>query len=89
MSLGEDVEMIRFLPHLCVIHTILFALTGCADTVPVQPVNITGSDLCRIQPEPLTWDVADTAPTIKGVRQFNARWSSRCGSKAKKGVPVS
>lgn len=65
----------------------LFALTGCAGDPPVQPVNITGSDMCRIQPEPLTWDVADTAPTIKGVRQFNARWASRCSKK--KGTPVS
>lgn len=63
-------------------------LIGCADTVPVQPVKIVGSDMCRIQPSPLTWDVKDTAPTITGIRQFNARWTSRCGKKAK-GAPVS
>lgn len=60
---------------------------GCTGDPPVQPVNITASDFCRIQPRPISWDVKDTPPTIKDVRQFNARWASRCGSK--KGAPVS
>lgn len=64
------------------------ALSGCASTPPIQPVNITGSDMCRIQPNALTWDIKDTPPTITGIRQFNARWASRCGRKAK-GAPVS
>lgn len=70
---------------ICIFCTLL--LSGCASTPPVQPVTITGSDMCRIQPHALTWDVADTPPTIKGVREFNARWASRCSKKAK-GAPV-
>ena len=68
----------------------VLTLAGCATTPPIQPVNITSSDLCRIQPHALTWDIADTPPTITGIRQFNARWASRCSTKAKrKGAPVS
>jgi len=58
------------------------ALGGCASqNATVQPVNIVSSDLCQIQPNKLSWDVKDTPDTIKGVRQFNARWDSRCGGK--------
>lgn len=71
---------------ICIFCALL--LSACAGDPPIQPVTITGSDMCRIQPHPLSWDIADTAPTIKDVRQFNARWYSRCGKKAK-GAPVS
>lgn len=54
-------------------------LAGCDKTPPLQPVNIVSSDLCQIQPKRLSWDVKDTPETIKGNRQFNARWNSRCG----------
>ena len=57
---------------------VIVGVGGCATEPPVQPVNVIGSDLCTIQSTPLSWDVKDTAPTITGIRRFNAKWASRC-----------
>lgn len=64
------------------------ALGGCSslgDIPTVQPVNLVGSDFCKIVPEKLTWDVKDTRATITGIRRFNAKHDARC----LRGKPVS
>lgn len=61
----------------------LACIQGCAVTNPpevkIQPVTITGDSFCRIVKERLSWHPRDTRPTIDGIRQFNAKWVSRCG----------
>lgn len=72
---------------ICIFCTLL--LSACAGDPPIQPVTITGSDMCRIlKKDDFTWDVADTPQSITVWRRTHAKWYSRCGAKAKR-APVS
>lgn len=59
----------------------MLAGAGCAQEPPIQTVTVTPSDFCQISGK-LTWDLADTRPTIDGIRRHNAKYDSRC-SKSK------
>lgn len=68
--------MIRIIAGL----SLCCAVAGCAQDqpVPIQSVTITASDYCKIASK-LGWSVADTRPTIDGIRRHNAQHDVRCG----------
>ena len=52
-------------------------LAGCATTPPVSVV----ADSYCIASKKITWDTADTRPTINQVVRHNARIDAACGAK--------
>jgi len=54
-------------------------LAGCE--TPGPRVSVTGDSYCKVY-RPLSWEPADTPPTIDGIRRENAKYSRLCGKRS-------